>query len=133
MVSLANGSVKPFVHSNTDLKQVAAMNCWVKLTHLLSGFSLVPVLANLKSPLPTTPSLKKMLIKTVRFSAYNFSTSPLFTNSMLQNMENGDSGEAMKMTFNHSFPKVKLKVGYAELEFDSSTDREALILMSLMT
>ena len=40
-------------------------------------------------------------------------------------MENGDSGEAMKMTFNHSFPKVKLKVSYADLEFDSSTDREA--------
>jgi hypothetical protein len=57
---------------------------------------------------------------------YNFSTSPFFTNNMLQTVENVDSGDAVKVTFNHSFPKVKLKFSYAEFDFDTSTDREAI-------
>ena len=45
---------------------------------------------------------------------------------MLQTVENVDSGDAVKVTFNHSFPKVKLKFSYAEFDFDTSTDREAI-------
>jgi hypothetical protein len=57
---------------------------------------------------------------------YSYSTSPLFTNNMLQTFENVDSGDAVKVTFNHSFAKVKLKASYAEFDFDTSTDREAI-------
>ena len=45
---------------------------------------------------------------------------------MLQTFENVDSGDAVKVTFNHSFAKVKLKASYAEFDFDTSTDREAI-------
>jgi hypothetical protein len=57
---------------------------------------------------------------------YSYSTSPLFTNNMLQTFENVDSGDAVKVTFNHSFAKVKLKASYAEFDFDTSTHREAI-------
>lgn len=57
---------------------------------------------------------------------YSFSTSPIFTNNMLATVENEDAGDAVKLTFNYSFPKVKLKVSYAKFDFDTSADREAI-------
>ena len=57
---------------------------------------------------------------------YSFSTSPLFTNNMLATMENVDSGDAYKITFNYDFPKLKLKLSYAEFDFESAPDREAI-------
>lgn len=53
---------------------------------------------------------------------YNFSTSPLYTNSMLQNMENVDAGEAVKLTFIHTFTLMELKISHADLDFDSAVD-----------
>jgi hypothetical protein len=56
---------------------------------------------------------------------YNFSTSPLFTNNMLSTVENGDAGDAAKLTFNYSFSDVKLKLSYATFDFKSSAaDRD---------
>jgi hypothetical protein len=57
---------------------------------------------------------------------YSFSTSPIFTNNMLVTMENVDAGDAIKLTYNYSFTKVKLKVSYAEFDFETADDREAL-------
>src|SRR5690606_32424190 len=56
---------------------------------------------------------------------YNFSTSPLYTNNMLQNMENVDSGQGMKFTFLYSFPSVELKVSHARLDFATIADLDA--------
>jgi len=58
---------------------------------------------------------------------YNFSTSPLFTNNQLSTVENVDSGDAIKLTFNYNFPTPKLafKLSYAVFDFDSAVDREA--------
>lgn len=53
---------------------------------------------------------------------YNFSTSPLYTNSMLQNMENVDSGDGVKLTFLYSFPFVEVKLSHAHLNFASIAD-----------
>lgn len=53
---------------------------------------------------------------------YNFSTSPLYTNSMLQNMENVDAGEAVKLTFGYAFTSVDLKISYADLDFATAVD-----------
>lgn len=57
---------------------------------------------------------------------YSFSTSPIFTNNMLATVENVDAGDAIKVTFNYSFPKLKLKLSYAEFDFDTATDLEAI-------
>jgi hypothetical protein len=56
---------------------------------------------------------------------YNFSTSPLYTNSMLQNMENVDSGDGVKLTFLYSFPSVEAKLSYAKLDFNTIADLDA--------
>jgi hypothetical protein len=53
---------------------------------------------------------------------YNFSTSPLYTNSMLQNMENVDAGEGVKLTFFHAFASMDLKISHADLNFVSAPD-----------
>jgi hypothetical protein len=56
---------------------------------------------------------------------YNFSTSPLFTNNMLQTLENVNAGEAAKLTFNYGFPNVKLKLSYATFDFKNDVpDRD---------
>lgn len=57
---------------------------------------------------------------------YNFSTSPLFTNNMLQTFENVDAGDAYKVTFNHNFgSSIALKLSYASFDFINATDRDA--------
>lgn len=56
---------------------------------------------------------------------YNFSTSPLFTNNQLTTLENLDSGDAAKITFNYNFGKAKLKLSYADFNLDNVADREA--------
>ena len=56
---------------------------------------------------------------------YNFSTSPLYSNSMLMNMENNDAGEGIKLTFVYDFPTVKLKISHAHLDFDVIPDLDA--------
>lgn len=53
---------------------------------------------------------------------YNFSTSPLYTNSMLQNMENVDAGAAVKLTFSYAFTSIDLKISHADLDFESVAD-----------
>lgn len=57
---------------------------------------------------------------------FSFSTSPLYTNNMLETMENVDAGEALKITFNHRLSsKVNVKLSYATFDFDQAPDREA--------
>lgn len=53
---------------------------------------------------------------------YNFSTSPLYTNSMLQNMENVDAGKGVKLTFIYAFHSVDVKLSHADLNFASIAD-----------
>jgi hypothetical protein len=75
----------------------------------------------------TTVAEKSGTFKNGAFLApYSFSTSPIFTNNMLATVENVDAGDAIKLTFNHSFAKVKLKLSYAEFDFDTAVDREAI-------
>jgi hypothetical protein len=58
---------------------------------------------------------------------YNFSTSPLFTNNMLQTLENGNAGDAAKLTFNYNFPDIKLKLSYATFDFKNNVaDRDEI-------
>lgn len=60
-------------------------------------------------------------------SPYTFSTSPLFTNNMLQTFENVDAGSAGKVTLNFSpSDQVDLKLSFASFSFDQVVDREAL-------
>jgi hypothetical protein len=56
---------------------------------------------------------------------YKYSTSPLYNNSMLQNMENNDAGEGLKLTFLYEFPAVKVKMSYAHLDFTVIPDLDA--------
>ena len=56
-------------------------------------------------------------------SPYTFSTSPLFTNSMLGTMENVDAGSTIKGTFNYNVGKnIAIKASYATLDFETATD-----------
>ncbi len=58
---------------------------------------------------------------------YNFSTSPLFTNNMLQTLENGNAGDATKLTFNYNFPDLKVKLSYATFDFKNNVaDRDEI-------
>lgn len=59
---------------------------------------------------------------------YSFSSSPLFTNNMLQTLENVDAGDAAKVTFFYYFPSVEMKLSYAKFNFASVVDREATCL-----
>lgn len=57
---------------------------------------------------------------------YSFSTSPIFTNNMLQTVENTDSGAAGKLTlFYKPNGSVQLKVSHAQFDFDNVVDRDA--------
>lgn len=57
---------------------------------------------------------------------YSFSTSPLFTNNMLQTLENVDAGDAAKLTLNYlPSDALALQVSYAVLNFDQAPDRDA--------
>lgn len=56
---------------------------------------------------------------------YSFASSPLFTNNMLQTMENIDAGESTKLTFFYNLPDLEVKVSYARLDFTSVVDRNA--------
>lgn len=58
---------------------------------------------------------------------YNFSTSPLFTNNMLETLENGNAVDAAKLTFNYSFPDIKLQLSYATFDFKNNVaDRDEI-------
>lgn len=58
---------------------------------------------------------------------YNFSTSPIFTNNMLQTLENGNAGDATKLTFNYGFPNLKVKLSYATFDFKNNVaDRDEI-------
>lgn len=60
-------------------------------------------------------------------SPYTFSTSPLFTNNMLQTFENVDAGSATKLTLNFNpSEQVAMKLSFATFDFDQVVDREAL-------
>jgi hypothetical protein len=56
---------------------------------------------------------------------YNFSTSPIFTNNMLQTLENGNAGDAIKLTFNYGLPNLKVQLSYATFDFKNNVpDRD---------
>lgn len=59
-------------------------------------------------------------------SPFTFSTSPLFTNNMLETFENVDAGGASKFTFAYN-PNSQwaLKLSYASFDFDRVVDRDA--------
>jgi hypothetical protein len=58
---------------------------------------------------------------------YNFSTSPLFTNSMLQTLENSNAGDAIKLTFNYGLPSLKVQLSYATYDFKNNVaDRDEI-------
>lgn len=56
---------------------------------------------------------------------FSFATSSLFTNSMLETVENTDSGDAIKLMLQFAIAKqTSVKLSYAELNFDTLPDRE---------
>lgn len=57
---------------------------------------------------------------------FTFSTSPLFTNNMLETFENVDAGSAGKLTVAYN-PNAQwaLKMSYADFDFDQVVDRSA--------
>ena len=60
-------------------------------------------------------------------SPYTFSTSPIFTNNMLQTFENVDAGSAEKVTLNFNpTSQWALKLSFATFDFDQVVDRDAL-------
>lgn len=57
---------------------------------------------------------------------FNYSTSPLFTNSMLGTLENVDAGSATKITLLYPFMEnLNFKFSYAVLDFVVATDIES--------
>lgn len=57
---------------------------------------------------------------------YNYSTSPLFTNNMLQTVEDVDAGVAHKFTFNYAaMDSLALQLSYATFDFEQAADRDA--------
>ena len=57
---------------------------------------------------------------------FTFSTSPLFTNNMLETFENVDAGSASKFTVSYTpNPQWALKLSYASFDFDQVVDRDA--------
>jgi hypothetical protein len=124
----AVGSTKPFVAFQYGTQGESGDEILGEIDSSLLGIQVGAGFAKSKLTLAyNTVSENAGAFKSGAFLApYNFSTSPLFTNNMLQTFENVDSGDAVKVTFNHSFAKVKLKASYAEFDFDTSTDREAI-------
>ncbi|HEY7772793.1 MAG TPA: OprD family outer membrane porin [Marinagarivorans sp.] len=60
-------------------------------------------------------------------SPYTFSTSPLFTNNMLQTFENVDAGSAQKVTLNFNpTSQLAMKLSFATFDFDQVVDRDAV-------
>lgn len=56
---------------------------------------------------------------------FSFATSAIFTNSMLETMENVDAGDAFKLTFEYAFSKqLYFKVSHATLDFENAADRD---------
>lgn len=59
-------------------------------------------------------------------SPFTFSTSPLFTNNMLETFENIDAGSAGKFTVSYNpSSQWALKVSHASFDFDRVVDRDA--------
>lgn len=59
-------------------------------------------------------------------SPFTFSTSPLFTNNMLETFENVDAGSASKFTVAYNpTSQWALKLSYASFNFDRVVDRNA--------
>jgi hypothetical protein len=125
---LAVGSTKPFVAVQYGTQGESGDEILGEIKSSLLGIRAGIGFAQSKLTLAyNTVSEESGAFKSGAFLApYSYSTSPLFTNNMLQTFENVDSGDAVKVTFNHSFAKVKLKASYAEFDFDTSTDREAI-------
>tara|TARA_B110000114_G_scaffold24540_1_gene24114 strand:- start:769 stop:1971 length:1203 start_codon:yes stop_codon:yes gene_type:complete len=124
----AVGSTKPFVAVQYGTQGESGDEILGEIKSSLLGIRAGIGFAQSKLTLAyNTVSEESGAFKSGAFLApYSYSTSPLFTNNMLQTFENVDSGDAVKVTFNHSFAKVKLKASYAEFDFDTSTDREAI-------
>jgi hypothetical protein len=124
----AVGSTKPFVAVQYGTQGESGDEILGEIKSSLLGIQAGVGFAQSKLTLAyNTVSENSGAFKSGAFLApYSYSTSPLFTNNMLQTFENVDSGDAVKVTFNHSFAKVKLKASYAEFDFDTSTDREAI-------
>ncbi|MDQ2078049.1 OprD family outer membrane porin [Marinimicrobium sp. ABcell2] len=56
---------------------------------------------------------------------YNFSTGPMFTNNMLETMENSDAGDSFKVSLFYTFPNLDIKLSYAVFDYKNAVDRNA--------
>lgn len=60
-------------------------------------------------------------------SPYTFSTSPLFTNNMLETFENVDAGSAEKVTIDiNPTSSLAMKLSFATFDFEDVVDRDAI-------
>ncbi|MET0357527.1 MAG: OprD family outer membrane porin [Cellvibrio sp.] len=124
------GSVQPFVAAQFGLQQESGDKLLGKVDSTLFGLQGGATIRQAK----LTAGYNKISAQTDAFNnggfltPYNFSTSPLFTNSMVENMENVDSGDAVKLTALYSFSQLDAKLSYAAYDFTELADRDALDL-----
>jgi hypothetical protein len=124
----AGGEVKPFVAAQFGTQSETGDELLGAVDSTLWGLQGGAAVGKAKVTLAyTSVSEETDSFKNGAFLApYNFSTSPLFTNNMLASMENVDSGDAYKLTLNYNLANTKLKLSYAEFDFDNADDREAI-------
>jgi hypothetical protein len=123
-----SGDIKPFVAAQFVSQSEAGDELLGEVDSTLWGLQAGASFGKSKLTLAYTSVAEKS--GTFRNGAfltpYSFSTSPIFTNNMLATVENVDAGDAFKLTYNYSFSKVKLKLSYAEFDFQSAVDIEAV-------
>lgn len=123
----ANGDIKPFIagqfgsQSDTGDKLLGTVDSTLYGVQGGAAFGKAKLTLAFNSVAEETSAFKNGAF----LAPYNFSTSPLFTNNMLQTVENVDAGDAYKVTFNYSFTNAELKLSYADFDFKTAADRDA--------
>ncbi|MBB3061160.1 OprD family outer membrane porin [Microbulbifer rhizosphaerae] len=125
--SISN-SVKPFVGAQYATQRESGDEILGRIDSSLYGVKFGTTMGSSKVTLAyNSVATEQSAFRNGAFLApFSYSTSPLYTNNMLETLENVDAGEALKVTFNHSFSsKVDVKLSYATFDFDQAPDREA--------
>lgn len=122
------GAFKPFVAGQL-VKQKDSGDAWLgKVDSTLYGLQLGGSVNVFKVTLSynEVSEQKDAFLNGAVLAPYSFSTSPLFTNNMLETFENLDAGEAVKIALGYApTPLLSFQVSHASFDLVTAADREA--------
>ncbi len=122
------GTIKPFI-AGQWVEQKESGDAWLgKVDSTLYGVQLGATLNKFKLTMSYNDVTEQQdaFLSGAVLAPYSFSTSPLFTNNMLETLENLDAGNAARVAVGYApTESISLLVSHARFNFSTASDRNA--------